>query len=78
MIFITGSKDVLLHFYFRNNSFTDKNNLDALYYIKTYFIKNLNKTIIDYFGLCKLYYSSDAPKDKIIAYKERNEHSFYK
>jgi hypothetical protein len=78
MILITGSKKILLDFYFKNNIFSNKNNLDSLYYIKPYFIKNLRETIINYFGIYKLYYSSDASKDKIISYKEDYEHSFYR
>lgn len=70
MIFITGSKKILLDFYFENILFSNKNNLDSLYYIKPYFIKNLRETIINYFGIYKLYYSENAPKNKITSYKE--------
>ena len=78
MIFITGSKKILLDFYFKNNIFSNKNNLSSLYYIKPYIIKKLSKTIINYYGIHILYYSSHAPTDKFISYKEHNEHSFYK
>ena len=67
MTLITGSKRVLLYFYFKNNIFSDKNNLES-YNIKTDFLKNLRETIIDR-GIYKLYYSEHAPKDQIIAYK---------
>ncbi len=76
MIFITGSKKVLLHFYFKNNIFSDRNKLES-YYIKPYFIENLKETIINYCGVYKLYYSKHAPTDKIISYKEHNEHPFH-
>ena len=78
MIFITGSKNVLLDFYFKSNIFSDKNNIGSSYYIKPYFIKNLNETIINYFGVYKLCYSENAPKNKIISYKENYEHSFHR
>lgn len=78
MIFMTGSKKILLDFYFKNNIFSNKNNLGSLYYIKPYFIKKLSKTIINYYGIHILYYSSHVPKDKIIAYKENNEYSFHR
>ena len=78
MIFITGSKKILLDFYFKNNIFSNKNNLGSLYYIKPYFIENLTETIINYCGIYKLYYSDNAPKDKIIAYKGNYEHSLHR
>ena len=78
MKFITGSKKILLDFYFKNNIFSNKNNLSYLYYIRPDFIKNLSKCYINYYGIHILYYSSHAPKDKIIAYKGDYEYSFYK
>lgn len=72
MIFITGSKKILLDFYFKNNIFKENEELES-YYIKPYFIQHLDETIINYLGIYKLYYSSEAPQDKIIAYKEDNE-----
>lgn len=77
MIFITGSKKTLLNFYFKNNIFKEIEKLES-YYIKPYFIEILSETIINYYGIYKLYYSSDAPKDKIIAHKEQNEYSLYR
>ena len=78
MKFITWCEKILLDFYFKNNIFSNKNNLSSLYYIKPYIIKKLSKTIINYYGIHILYYSSHAPKDKIIAYKGNYEYSFYK
>ena len=77
MIIITGSKKILLDFYFKNNKFKEIEKLES-YYIKPYFIENLRETIINYNGVYKLYYSKHAPTDKFISYKEHNEHSFYK
>ena len=77
MIIITGSKKILLDFYFKNNKFKEIEKLES-YYIKPYFIENLRETIINYYGIYKLYYSSFAPKNEIIAYKEHNEYTFHR
>ena len=77
MKFITGSKKILLHFYFKNNTFKEKDKLES-YYIKPYFIKSFRETIINCDGIYKLYYSEHSPTDKIIAYKEHNEHPFHR
>lgn len=77
MIFITGSKKSLLYFYFKNNTFSKEGTIES-YYIKPYFIQYLEETIINYCGIYKLYYSKEAPQDKIIVYKENYEYTFYK